>query len=135
MTDDLPTPCCSSCPSPPPLSIQYFSCLVGTRLSILFRSLSHHFPFYPFSTRSSVCVISFLIMFSYQFNRLSVIFLEACANLSLLIMCSFLILSLRVTPYSAAFLPISPSPHSLCEICFHTILLVYNRPEVFQIHE
>ena len=46
------------------------------------------------SVRSS----SLLITCPYQFNRLYVIFLEACATL-VPRMCSFLILSLRVTPH------------------------------------
>ena len=46
-----------------------------------------------------MCSPSLLITCPYQFNLLSVIFLEACATLVVPRMCSFLILSLRVTPH------------------------------------
>ena len=47
----------------------------------------------------SMCSPSLLITCPYQFNLLSVIFLEACATLVVPRMCSFMILSLRVTPH------------------------------------
>ena len=46
-----------------------------------------------------MCSPSLLITCPYQFNLLSLIFLEACATLVVPRMCSFLILSLRVTPH------------------------------------
>ena len=46
-----------------------------------------------------MCSPSLLITCPYQINLLSVIFLEACATLVVPRMCSFLILSLRVTPH------------------------------------
>ena len=47
----------------------------------------------------SMCSPSLFITCPYQINLLSVIFLEACATLVVPRMCSFLILSLRVTPH------------------------------------
>ena len=47
----------------------------------------------------SMCSPSLLITCPYQFNLLSVIFLEACATLVVPRMWSFLILSFRVTPH------------------------------------
>ena len=61
------------------------------------------YPLFPLSgisilhTFLSMCSSSLLILC--QFNRLSVIFLEACTTLVVPRMCSFLILSLRVTPH------------------------------------
>ena len=51
------------------------------------------------NTFLSMCSPSLLITCPYQINLLSVIFLEACATLVVPRMCSFLILSLRVTPH------------------------------------
>ena len=51
------------------------------------------------NTFLSMCSPSLLITCPYQINLLSVIFLEACATLFVPRMCSFLILSLRVTPH------------------------------------
>ena len=51
------------------------------------------------NTFLSMCSPSLLITCPYQFNLLSVIFLEACATFVVPRMCSFLILSLRVTPH------------------------------------
>ena len=59
----------SPCPSPRPLSVQYFSCLVGMRLSILFSVVLSSFCLvYPSSTHSSVCVLHLFSSRSYQFN-------------------------------------------------------------------
>ena len=52
-----------------------------------------------FNTFLSMCSPSLLITCPYQINLLSVIFLEACATLVVPRMCSFLILSFRVTPH------------------------------------
>ena len=54
---------------------------------------------YALNTFLSMCSPSLLITCPYQINLLSVIFLEACATLVVPRMCSFLILSLRVTPH------------------------------------
>ena len=51
------------------------------------------------NTFLSMCSPSLLSTCPYQFNLLSVIFLEACATLVVPRMCSFLILSLRVTSH------------------------------------
>ena len=51
------------------------------------------------NTFLSMCSPSLLITCPYQINLLSVIFLEACATLVVPRMCSFLILSFRVTPH------------------------------------
>ena len=66
-----------------------------------FRSSSLPFPWYisALNTFLSMCSPSFLSTCPYQFNLLSVIFLEACATLVVPRMCSFLILYLRVTPH------------------------------------
>ena len=52
-----------------------------------------------FKTFPSMCSPSLLSTCPYQFNLLSVIFLEACATLVVPRMCSFLILSFLVTPH------------------------------------
>ena len=52
-----------------------------------------------FKTFPSMCSPSVLITCPCQFNLHSVIFLEACATLVVPRMCSFLILSLLVTPH------------------------------------
>ena len=65
-----------------------------------FRSSALPFPgISALNTFLSMCSPSFLITCPYQINLLSVIFLEACATLVVPRMCSFLILSLRVTPH------------------------------------
>ena len=65
-----------------------------------FRSSSLLFPgISALNTFLSMCSPSLLITCPYQINLLSVIFLEACATLVVPRMCSFLILSLRVTPH------------------------------------
>ena len=88
MTGGLPSPHRPVClnkdsDSPRMLSAQYFSSLVSTRLSILFSVVLSSFSLEcPYSPLSSVCVfISPLITCPYQFNRLSMIFLEAYATL------------------------------------------------------
>ena len=67
-----------------------------------FRSSPLPFPWYirsHLNTFLSMYSPSLLITCPYQLNLLSVIFLEACATLVVPRMCSFLILSLPVTPH------------------------------------
>ena len=65
-----------------------------------FRSSSLHFPWYIRTKHFlNVCSSSLLVTCPYQFDIPSVIFLEACTTLVVPRKCSFLILSLRVTPY------------------------------------
>ena len=69
-----------------------FHLVVGRPL-FLFPGISVH------NTFLGVCSSSLLIKCPHQFNLLSVIFLTACITLVVPRMCSFLILSLRVTPH------------------------------------
>ncbi len=76
-------------------SMQYFSNLVDTRLSIWFSVVLSSFSLvYPPSTLSSVCVrhhrYSLLITCPYQFNLLSVVFLETCATHNVLLLMSYI---------------------------------------------
>ena len=91
----------SPCPSPRPLSAQYCSTLVGTRLSIFFSVVLSPFPFCIRSQNIPQYVFfSFLLItWPQKFNDLSVICLEACVTLPVPRMCSFLILYLPVTPH------------------------------------
>ena len=68
------------------------SCFRSSSLPFHWYIRPQHFPQYVFA-------ISPLITCPYQINPLSLIFLEACASLVVPRMCSFLILSLRVTPH------------------------------------
>ena len=86
-------------PSPRPLSVQYFSSLIGTRLCILFSVVlfsfslvcSGHFPQYVFFISLHHMPVPVQSSFGDLF--------EACASLVVPRMCSFLILSLHVTPH------------------------------------
>ena len=69
-----------------------FRFVVG-RPHFLFPGISVH------NTFLGVCSSSLLIKCPHQFNLRSVIFLTACITLVVPRMCSFLILSLRVTPH------------------------------------
>ena len=85
----------SPCPSLRTLPVQYFSCLIGRRLFIVFRSSCFPWFIHP------QLVPQYLFFISphhnpYRFSRLSVTILEACVTLVVPRMCSFLILSLRV---------------------------------------
>ena len=107
----------SSCPSPRPLSVQYFSSLVGTRLSILFAvvlssiSLVHPFSHFP----QYVFVIS-----PHHMPAVPVQSSPWPASLSLILECdrswsclcvslrtSIVALSSRVVPFSFPVLPLS----------------------------
>ena len=91
----------SHCPSPRPLSLQYFSCLVGKPLFFpsCFPSLSlFPSPRVTILRTSSVCVRPLLITCPYQFYRLCEFF-GILHHSPVPRMCSFLILSLRVAPH------------------------------------
>ena len=77
------------------VSVQYFSCIVSI---LFFVVLSSSFLICP-QLFLIICSSSLLITCPYHFCCISVIFLEACATLVVPRMCSFLILSLRVTPH------------------------------------
>ena len=91
----------SPCLSPRLLSVQefsksrwiaYFHLMFGRPLFL--------FPgIFVLNTFLSVCSSSLLVTCPYQFDIPSLIFLEACTTLVVPRKCSFLILSLRVTPY------------------------------------
>ena len=82
--------------------------------------------FLPFPSASilniffTVVSSSLLIICLYQFNHLSVIFLQACATLVVPGMCSFLILSLHVTPHIHHNIHISVTSESVFFILFDT---------------
>ena len=95
MTDDLPTPC-----RPVhllPSSVQYFSGWHALFHLVFGRPLFVFLDMAILNAPPSMCSSSPFIMCPYQFNRLSVIVLETCTTLVVPLMCSFLILSLRVT--------------------------------------
>ena len=99
MTDDLPFPCC-----PVRLLTRSQSNAFQIVLARIFPScfLSSLFLFPGISilnTSLSMCSSSLDITCPYQFNHLSVIFQDTCSTLIVPLMCSFLILSLRVTPH------------------------------------
>ena len=91
MTDDLPTPCRPLHLGPVHFVSRWhasFHLVFGRPLSLSLVYYIHprYFPQYVF------------FVSPYQFNRLSVIFVEACASLVVPRMCLFLILLLHVTP-------------------------------------
>ena len=86
-------------PSPRPLSVRYFSSLVGTRVfPSCFQSASLPFPWYIHSQHFPQYVFFVLIISPSHQSSLRDL-LEACVTLVVPRMCSFLILSLRVTQY------------------------------------
>ena len=114
----------SHCPSPRSLSVQYCSrWIVSFHLSFG-RSL---FLFPGISVQDTflgTCSSSLLITCRHQFNRLSLVVLEAYATLAVPRWCSFLILSLRVR-FSCRFVVANASaPYSVTDpISFVGILL------------
>ena len=76
------------------LSHAYFHLMVGRPILLLFPGMSTS------SILLAICSSFILLTCSYHFCRFSVIFLGACATLVVLIMCSFRIASLIVTPHS-----------------------------------
>ena len=95
MTDDLPKYFMSPSLSPRPFSVEYFSSIVAAHLSHLV--FDRRLIFLSAIFVLSMCSSSLLNTCPYEFNRLSVMFLEACATLVVPRMCSFLILSLHLT--------------------------------------
>ena len=103
VTDDLPNPChhvhllsrSQSRTFRVSLACVFPSCIQLFSLALLCHVCSQHFPQYVIFVSPRQGIITFL----YQFNRLSVIFLEACATLIVPRMCSFPILSLHATPH------------------------------------
>ena len=90
---------------------------------VLFFHLVFGRPIFLFPTISilntflSMCSSSLLITCPCQFNGHSVIFLEACATLVVPRKCSFLILSLRVSPHSIVAFS-SRSPQSVSPVAW-----------------
>ena len=86
--------------SSPALTPEHFMFLLHVHFHLV---SGHPLVLFPgvssLNTCLSVCSSSLLITFPHQYNRLSVIFLEVCATLVVPRMCSFPILSLRVTPH------------------------------------
>ena len=90
--------------SSPTLSPVPFKCIWHTSIHLVFGGPPFLLPgtyqyISSLNTFLSMCSSSLLITRPYQFNHLSVIFLEAFATLVVPRMCSFLIVSLRVTPH------------------------------------
>ena len=95
ITDDLSSPHCPvrllSRSQSGTFQLSSFHLVFGRSL-FLFPGIS------ALKTFLSMCSPSLIVTCPYQFNIFSDIFLEACATLVVPLMCSFLILSLHVTP-------------------------------------
>ena len=104
-----------------PLSALPLTCLSYTHLSIL--GLAALFFFFPGMSTSSIlltmCSSFILLTWPYHLSRFSVIFSDSCISLVVPIMCSFLILSLLVTPH----IHLRSSSHSLLVVLLVLSLL------------